>query len=264
MSCFYICPRYADDGITFFLGQMTSLVRFKTMLFLASHIMQALAYLRTQKIIHADIKLDNFLCNDSGDKWCLADFGEIKKANAEGYVYHHDLSGTLGYIAPEIYNNHIYHHQSDTYSFGMSLLYLYSIQNPYSIDLPTEYAKEGYDNRFFITNKRIFELYFQCSNALNLQPSDESIQSIQTRFKEQPESIAETLWETYSSNVLTQKNKTENYEKNHMLALSILMPSIITAAQKNFTKRGYPELFITYYQSLITQYHQVVTPQDEQ
>ncbi|KAM0049886.1 putative glycerophosphodiester phosphodiesterase, protein kinase RLK-Pelle-LRK10L-2 family [Helianthus debilis subsp. tardiflorus] len=76
------------------------------------------------RILHLDIKPHNILLDED---FCpkIADFGLAKLySRKESIVSIFEARGTIGYIAPEVYNNNFggVSHKTDVYSYGMLLL----------------------------------------------------------------------------------------------------------------------------------------------
>jgi serine/threonine protein kinase len=81
-----------------------------------NQILQGLAFLGSQSIMHRDLKPDNLL---------LDDFGNIKIADL-GLAKHDEVMNTLGagtplYKAPEVYDDHTYDSRCDVWSLGLIL-----------------------------------------------------------------------------------------------------------------------------------------------
>ncbi len=96
------------------------------------------------KVIHRDIKLDNFFISDDGI-YKLGDFNVAKQSDRAN-----TFAGTFGYLAPEIYRAKAgtisgYTRQADIYSFGICL---YQLMNdlcfPLEKHMPQE---EAFDRR---------------------------------------------------------------------------------------------------------------------
>ncbi|XP_018470544.2 LEAF RUST 10 DISEASE-RESISTANCE LOCUS RECEPTOR-LIKE PROTEIN KINASE-like 1.1 isoform X1 [Raphanus sativus] len=83
------------------------------------------------RIVHFDIKPQNILMDkDLCPK--IADFGHAKLCkNKESAMSMLDARGTVGYIAPEVFNNNFggVSHKSDVYSYGMVILEMIGAKN---------------------------------------------------------------------------------------------------------------------------------------
>jgi len=75
-------------------------------------LLRGLAYLHRHGIVHRDLKPDNILI--SGGRLKLMDFGLASEADLV-----EDFSGTLAYIAPEVFSGKAFSRQSDLYAVGM-------------------------------------------------------------------------------------------------------------------------------------------------
>jgi serine/threonine protein kinase len=95
-------------------------------------ILNALDYISSRKVIHRDIKLQNILFRVNGDikTLKLVDFGLAKII--EGNEKASDFCGSLGYIAPEIYEQSPYRYEVDMFAFGIILFRLLSGVRPFS------------------------------------------------------------------------------------------------------------------------------------
>lgn len=93
----------------------------------------ALAFLHNHNIIHADVKLENILI-DNKDNIRLCDFG-LSQINHSDYVsnYRRGVCGTVGYIAPEIYEDEIKNVNSaiDVWAVGVVLYELLYHKSPF-------------------------------------------------------------------------------------------------------------------------------------
>ncbi|MFD8462682.1 serine/threonine-protein kinase [Streptomyces antimycoticus] len=78
---------------------------------------EALADLKDREIVHRDLKPENILL--LGGRWCLADFGIARYAEAATVKNTFKLHGTFAYMAPERWNNQRATSASDIYALGV-------------------------------------------------------------------------------------------------------------------------------------------------
>lgn len=92
---------------------------------LATDILEGLAYIHDQGIIHGDLKLDNMLCNEEDGvitvKICDFGFSHICDVHKKNKVFIKDVSGTIGHIAPEVKHNSLIGVEVDMWWFGLML-----------------------------------------------------------------------------------------------------------------------------------------------
>jgi len=82
-----------------------------------SDVAEALADLKDREIVHRDLKPENILL--LGGRWCLADFGIARYAEATTAQQTFKFSGTLPYMAPERWNSERATSASDIYALGI-------------------------------------------------------------------------------------------------------------------------------------------------
>ncbi len=77
---------------------------------LIKDVSSGLAYLHSKDIVHRDIKPDNILMNEQGD-YVISDFGlsqkmrsTLRRASARNNKEQSNVSGTVGYMAPEMFS----------------------------------------------------------------------------------------------------------------------------------------------------------------
>ncbi|KAM3133009.1 hypothetical protein pb186bvf_014865 [Paramecium bursaria] len=96
-------------------------------------ILQGLVFIHDKGILHRDIKPSNILLRhpQSYKQVVICDFGLSDFYNKKG-EYRYKLSGTPGYIAPEILNSNCYDFKIDVYSAGIVYFYMLHGQIPFS------------------------------------------------------------------------------------------------------------------------------------
>jgi serine/threonine protein kinase len=101
-----------------------------------AQMLQVLAYIHSQQLIHRDIKPQNIILCQTDHRFVLVDFGAIQDlcpvtANPEG----DRAIGTPGYAAPEqLMNYPVY--ASDLYALGLTCIYLLTGNDP--SEVPTD------------------------------------------------------------------------------------------------------------------------------
>ena len=127
---------------------------------LAGQALASLAYAHEKKIIHCDIKPENFILFP-GNQLKLADFGfaklSLRTLKASG-------SGTIDYIAPEQAMGRP-KFQSDVFSIGLVLYRLFSGKLP---EWPFEWPMAGHDN---LVARMRPELVVMLQKAIQLDPA---------------------------------------------------------------------------------------------
>lgn len=158
--------------VTEFLGQELEVWRRRqprllesTVKEISSVILNALNYISSRNIIHRDIKLSNILFRVDGDVQTLklVDFGLAK--NIEDSEEARGFCGTLGYIAPEIYEEKAYRFEVDMFAFGVILFRLLSGVRPFSQTNESKLANDTVNLRYKVEGRRWEGI---SSNALNL------------------------------------------------------------------------------------------------
>ena len=107
--------------------------------FLTACVIEGLDYIHSKNIVHRDIKPENVICDDKGYVR-ITDFGVAKKINWDSF---YEISGTVGYMAPEVFNNkrRIYF-ESDFFSVGVMLYEIVIGRKPYSGQNGDDFGKE--------------------------------------------------------------------------------------------------------------------------
>lgn len=98
-------------------------------------ILETMNYLQELKIMHRDIKPENILVhrNDDGKitKSFLIDFGLSTFYDHQTKKPEKQMCGTLGYVAPEVFNEKGYNYQVDMFSLGVVLFFLVTGELPF-------------------------------------------------------------------------------------------------------------------------------------
>ena len=114
-----------NDAFTLFTQNKNLLIEY--LKFYSAIIFLIIQYLHSHKIIHRDLKINNFIIENDG-YLKLIDLGSSKKI-LNGYAK--TMLGTPHYMAPEIVEGSNYSFSSDFYSIGISLYYLLYNKYPY-------------------------------------------------------------------------------------------------------------------------------------
>lgn len=114
------------DGIELYHLMFKAKLSYKSILFILSCILSALAYLHTSLILYRDLKPENVMINTQGYA-IMVDFGFAKRMQS---AHTHTYCGTCGYMAPEIKKRKPYSYPVDMYSFGVFMYELYTGELP--------------------------------------------------------------------------------------------------------------------------------------
>ena len=125
-------------------------ISIRTALAYAEQMLSAAAYAHRHRIIHCDIKPDNFIL-DSRGRLRLADFGVAKVAHK---TIRASGSGTVGYIAPEQAMGRP-SARSDVFSLGVILYRMFSGYLP---EWPYSWLPQGYDKLRLRLHKDLIDL----------------------------------------------------------------------------------------------------------
>lgn len=101
-------------------------------------LLNVLAYVHEQNVIHRDIKPDNVILRRRDNKPVLIDFGivkEVVRANGDGSPTHSMVAGTPGYISPEqAVGRPVF--ASDLYGLGVTAIFLLTGKSPRQLTDP--------------------------------------------------------------------------------------------------------------------------------
>lgn len=103
----------------------------------ADQMLSAVSYAHSERVVHCDIKPDNFLLFPNG-RIRLTDFGIARVAQ---HTLQGSGAGTLGYVAPEQAMGHV-SPRSDVFSLGITLYRMLTGKLP---SFPYEWPPAGYD-----------------------------------------------------------------------------------------------------------------------
>ena len=96
--------------------------------FITACVIEGLEYIHSNNIVHRDIKPDNIICDDKGYVR-ITDFGVAKKLDWNSF---YEVSGTTGYMAPEVFNHkRKIFFESDFFSLGVMLYEIIMNKKPY-------------------------------------------------------------------------------------------------------------------------------------
>ena len=112
--------RYQMNSLQFFSEEQIK--------FLSACIITGLEYIHSKNIVHRDIKPENIICDEKGYVR-ITDFGIAKKVD---WDISNEISGTLGYMAPEVLNKRRkILKESDYFSLGVMLYEIVTGERPY-------------------------------------------------------------------------------------------------------------------------------------
>ncbi|MEM7280834.1 MAG: protein kinase [Pseudomonadota bacterium] len=135
---------------------------------LAGQALESVAYAHSRKVIHCDLKPENFILFE-GDRLKLADFGFARKVYRTMKV---SGSGTLGYIAPEQALGRLMF-QSDVFSLGLILYRIFAGVLP---EWPYSWPPKGYSRLKRSLNPRMIALI---KKSIKLNPKERFVNAIE-------------------------------------------------------------------------------------
>lgn len=100
---------------------------------LALSLLNGLASLHANGILHRDIKPDNILCRNDG-VYKLTDFSLALLVDAPKLTYHNAVVGTPAYLAPELARGKAPSERSDLFAIGVVLYEAATGHNPFASD----------------------------------------------------------------------------------------------------------------------------------
>lgn len=158
----YVTGIKLNEAIKYFPNSLTNsnlLIDYIT--FYSAIIFIIIDYLHNHKIIHRDLKINNFMIEKDG-YLKLIDMGSAKKI-LNGYAK--TMLGTPHYIAPEIIEGSNYSFSADYYSIGICLYYLLYNKFPFGNE-----EKDPYKIYQDIINKKVIFDENNISKNINKYP----------------------------------------------------------------------------------------------
>ena len=115
--------------------------------------LKALAYIHKKNIVHRDIKPENIMFHSVHNdelQFKLIDFEfalkrDKKEASAketEEFIEFSGISGTLPYLAPELFHNKLISEKQDVWALGITIYKLLTDSYPYTHTHPSEIQAE--------------------------------------------------------------------------------------------------------------------------
>lgn len=109
-------------------------VSYEKKIHVLTQMLQALHYLHRRGILHRDLKPDNVLIKPNGQVKVM-DFGLAMKTNKDAQSSQSDsISGTLRYMAPELFHGQVASVSSDLFSFGLIAYEVLTGTYPFTTD----------------------------------------------------------------------------------------------------------------------------------
>jgi serine/threonine protein kinase len=96
------------------------------------NLLSVLAYLDSRSIVHADLKPQNLMLMDSEESanFKLCDFGLAKSINDTSATAT-EVSGSMGYLAPEVISERTYSSKADVFAAGIIAFTLATGSHPF-------------------------------------------------------------------------------------------------------------------------------------
>ena len=103
-DCIYLLLELCAGGDLYSHIKAETCLTEETTQLLCSQLVDGIAYLHQQGILHRDLKLGNLLLTEDRSSLKIADFGLAVKLN-DAHEARHTICGTPNYISPEIINH---------------------------------------------------------------------------------------------------------------------------------------------------------------
>jgi tRNA A-37 threonylcarbamoyl transferase component Bud32 len=161
----YIVLEYFENGnLMKFINTNKETLTYKMIKRFIKEIAKGIKYLHNNGILHRDLKPENIMINDKLEIK-IVDFGLSKFVGRENKII--EKSGTITYMAPEVYLGKGYNKEADIWSLGMIMFYLVSkIPAFLNADEANAFLKNpNFNNEKFFLKLNVFKV---SKKALNL------------------------------------------------------------------------------------------------
>jgi serine/threonine protein kinase len=137
-----------------------------------SELVQVAAYLHREKVVHADLKLENVLLRPTG-RIALVDFGNAKRSETQSFFgklfgkKEERVFGTPTYLAPELMKGKLPSYSSDVYALGVCAFILLSGEPPFDASGRTGRLKANLNSAPPTIRSRCPELPLRVAQAID-------------------------------------------------------------------------------------------------
>lgn len=137
-----------------------------------AELVQVVAYLHREKVVHADLKLENVLLRPTG-RIALVDFGNAKRAETQSFFgklfgkKEERVFGTPTYLAPELMKGKLPSYASDVYALGVCAFIMLSGEPPFDASGRTGRLKANLNSAPPTIRSRCPELPLKIAQAID-------------------------------------------------------------------------------------------------
>ena len=208
---YLILDYFSGGDLRFYLEQNIQFEE-KQIKFFVSNIILSLRYLRLNNIIHRDIKPENLVFDKKG-YLNLTDFGIARKFKNNKLIK--DMSGTPGYLSPEVLLQNNQTFSSDYFSLGIIIYELIFLQRPFEGKTKQELSENILNKNINLTREQL------PINFRNSQSADDLVDFINKLLKRKKEKrlgdkdinqiirhpwLKDVEWENIESKMLLEEN----------------------------------------------------------